>query len=269
MKLSVKNISSDERKRYAIAIVLLVIIGAFLRIYKITNLSLWIDEITSAQTMEHSLRWIWLKKYAHPLGYTHIYFFTHIFGINDFTLRFPSAIFGAAAIPLFYVTGKHLFNRKTAALATPLFVLSPFHIDHSQQARFYAFFAFFSILTVYFLIRAMDEKKIWLWVCFFLTTLINVLTHEFGIFVLGSEVLYALIITASKIRQISLKKCNVKKLALACGVILLIAVGCLLLYINFPYAKKFVMFWKRPHDARIGKDFISSVSFKSFTSIRE
>ncbi len=72
--------------------------------------------------------------------------------------------------------------------------LSVYAIYHSQELRFYAWQMLFSTLTLYFLLRGLAHRR-WLdWAGFAVTSILNLYTHPFALFVLASEGLYTLVV---------------------------------------------------------------------------
>jgi hypothetical protein len=73
-----------------------------------------------------------------------------IIGIDDeAAYRLPSALFGAAAVPLLFLFGRRLVGTPGAALAAGLLALSEWHLVFSRQARMYAPFMLFFFIAVY------------------------------------------------------------------------------------------------------------------------
>jgi hypothetical protein len=104
-----------------------------------------------------------------------------IFGINEVSLRFPSAFFGTLAIPLIFIFIKDLLNNKYIALLASIIVsFNAWQIEFSREIRYYSEFQFFYLLSVYLFYRGFfkEEKKfkIAALVFIFLTTII----HELG-----------------------------------------------------------------------------------------
>jgi hypothetical protein len=101
-----------------------------------------------------------------------------IFGINEVSLRFPSAFFGTLAIPLIFIFVKDLLNNKYIALAVSIIAsFNAWQIEFSREIRYYSEYQFFYLLSIYLFYRGFfkEEKKfkIAALVFIFLTTLIN------------------------------------------------------------------------------------------------
>ena len=117
-------------------LVSILIIGAVLRFYMIGNESFWVDEATTALSIEKYdlselinniyTRGQILPDYLNsnldfPVYYLGLEMWSNIFGVNEFSLRSFSAIFGILPIFLVYVLSKELFNEKIGLISSFLF----------------------------------------------------------------------------------------------------------------------------------------------------
>jgi 4-amino-4-deoxy-L-arabinose transferase-like glycosyltransferase len=98
----------------------------------------------------------------HPV---HIYitaFFVKIFGLNEFTTRFPSALFGTLTVVAIYFLIKLMFKNELAGILSALFLaISPYHLQFSRglwEITFAVFFYILALLLFYLGIK----KKSWL-----------------------------------------------------------------------------------------------------------
>lgn len=91
----------------------------------------------------------------HPLGwYLAMLGWTDLTGTSEWWMRLPSALFGAAAIPVMYRLGATAFSRSVGIAAAALLVAHGSHVFWSQAARMYVPGYFFAALSMYFLLRA-------------------------------------------------------------------------------------------------------------------
>ena len=121
--------------------VLILILAAVLRLYRIDAQSLWYDEGNSARIAERSLGLIYAGAAADihpPLYYLLLSLWRAIFGASEAGLRSMSALAGVITTGLTLWTGRTLFNRRIGLLAGALCALSPFAVYYSQEARMYA-----------------------------------------------------------------------------------------------------------------------------------
>lgn len=86
--------------------------------------------------------------------------FFKLFGLSTFIARLPFALFGIATVFLTYYLCKNLWNdKRTAALAAVLLLLSVPFLLLSRQCRYFAPAAFFSLLGLYAYLGVIAGKK--------------------------------------------------------------------------------------------------------------
>jgi hypothetical protein len=96
-----------------------------------------------------------------PFYFILLHFLIKLAGDSDFTLRFLSVIFGVLTVPLIYFIGKKLCHghARVGLWAALLATFSPFYLWYSQEARMYTLLVFLGLLSIYCLLRAVDEDK--------------------------------------------------------------------------------------------------------------
>jgi len=153
------------RDRYFIALIIIMVIGAVLRFYRISFQSLWIDEGATYYYVLNDVFGILTQTEQTPPPFYIIEHYSYVLlGHSELSLRLPAALFGIASIPAIYFLGKEIHSKNVGLLAAVALALSPFHIWYSQTARPYAFMLFFFILFLIFFIRAYRSggRKDWL-----------------------------------------------------------------------------------------------------------
>lgn len=142
---------SVVKKRHTL-LLLILLIGLALRLYRLGVDSLWYDETVSAflaaepvsELIGHTARDI------HPPGYyLLLHFWTAAAGHSEFALAFFSLIWGVLLIPLTYRLARRLVDPPTAAWSALLVALSPYHIWYSQEVRMYTLGAALGMITAY------------------------------------------------------------------------------------------------------------------------
>jgi len=170
----------------------ITIVGAFLRLHQLGHKSLWLDEIINAGSSiaENVIGW---GQHPVPIVATHLSM--ALFGSRgEFVIRLPSVFAGILCIPAIYSLGKSYFSRLEGLVGACLLAISPLHVRHSQEARHYAFFALFSILSLLFLDEMLKRRSRKAWIGFVFATALNLLTHKFALFLLLAEVFVALVV---------------------------------------------------------------------------
>ncbi|MFH0837840.1 MAG: glycosyltransferase family 39 protein, partial [Patescibacteria group bacterium] len=189
-------ILENLKKNWAIIIlVILVVWGAYLRLYNLGGQSLWMDESYSAIAIERiaetglpqleSGHYYWR-------GITHSYptaLFQLIFGKSEDVLRLPAALFGIGTILLTYFAGLTFFKKKSIALiAAALVTFGVFDIGWSRQIRMYTELQFLFLLSFTAFYKYFIEKKPTLkkGLIVILLTLLTVETHLLGMFLFAA-----------------------------------------------------------------------------------
>lgn len=179
----------DERPQIGWEILFVAAIclaGFALRVWRIGEQSLWIDEI---YTIQRTANESWLELWKRPdcvMFWFQKASFT-IFPHTDAFFRLPSAISGMLALAAMYLVGRELLGRSVAVVASLLLCFAPMHIYFSQDARHYAHQTFFTLLGTWFLIRAVRHRHWYDWVGFACLGLLNVLNHAVGLVIVGLQ----------------------------------------------------------------------------------
>jgi hypothetical protein len=122
------------------------VIALFIRLYRIGYLSLWVDEYM------HALAAIKGEfKHGENNGIILTWFntlFAGIFGDNEFSMRFPVALLGAALVPATYVLGNTIANKKVGLMSALLVTFSLYFIFWSRVDRPYGMVATFYVPLV-------------------------------------------------------------------------------------------------------------------------
>src|SRR3989344_3130746 len=224
-----------NKKQTAILLALIFLLGLLLRLHSLGSESFWLDEGATALT---------IKKYSYseilintikfgqilpdyyssnldlPTYYLILKFWTSMFGLNEFSLRFISAIFGSLSIILIYLISKEIFDSNAGVISALLLSTSIVMIEYSQEARLYSFLAFNALLSGYFLVSLIKTNSNKLLLAFIISNLIGIYIHYTFIFFVVFELVYLLypeLLSFIKERKIKLKKIHL------CCIILLLA----------------------------------------------
>ena len=173
----------------------LIAAGVFLRLFNLDAQSLWQDEalqffIAKADTFSLVIQRAFSGANP-PLSHliNHIFFKA---AESDFTLRLPSALFGIASLPVFYLVSKKIVSTRAALFALLVFTFSPFHIWYSQEARPYAQLLFFGLLSTHLLFIAIERKRIIWWVGYGLSMFAGLASQVFMGFMLMAHFLWVM-----------------------------------------------------------------------------
>ena len=154
MKYKAKPVKFDL---FTLILLALTVAAFLMRLYRVDFLTLWVDEYVHVDRARYfpdmplftdDNNGILLTMFILPLF--------KLFGVSAFWARFPSVVFGALLVPMIYLFVKKYFNRNVAILSAALVTFSTYLVFWSRLARNYAVFAFFFLLLLYFLGRAIN-----------------------------------------------------------------------------------------------------------------
>jgi mannosyltransferase len=141
------------RSPVTVAIVVLTVLAACLRLYRIGHQSLWFDEAYTAMLVKlplgHMLSTIPKTESTPYLYYLLVWVWTHIFGHGAADLRSLSALIGTAVVPVAYLATRRLIGSVRVALSVAaLAAFNPLLIWYSQEARAYELLVLTSACTL-------------------------------------------------------------------------------------------------------------------------
>jgi hypothetical protein len=179
-------------------IIIILIVGAFLRLFHLDFQSVWLDEIHtlnesnpkfSFKEVHYSLM---ISEPHPPLYFFIMNIFFKIFGYTTFVARLFSALTGIAGIYAIYLLGKELFSKKAGIYAMILLSVNYFHIYYSQDARMYVLLFLTTTLSFYFLTRLLKNPTIKSVIFFSLVSTLMIYSHFFALFTLIAQYLILL-----------------------------------------------------------------------------
>lgn len=178
-----------------VAGVLVTALGALFRLFRFDSDTLWLDEALSYSFATSQSAWDILfvlpRVDPHPpLYYLVLHYWIKLAGGSEFSLRFPSVVFGAAAVPVLYVLTVRLYDYRTAVLSSSIVAIAPFQIAYSQEARMYSLFVFLTVTSMYFLVRWLQESSKWSAIGYGITTVLLGYTHVYALFIIAVQNLY-------------------------------------------------------------------------------
>ena len=175
-----------KRDFYLISLIILIIIGFILRFYKLSTQSLWIDEGFSINAATQTLKYFYPKLesgfvYSGSLLNTYlIAFFIKIFKDLIFAPRLVSVIFGILSIIVTFYFGKEIYNKKIGLIAALFVTFSSIEIAWSRQARMYAQFQFFYLLSLYLFYKFINNKSLKYFILALILTISTILSNILG-----------------------------------------------------------------------------------------
>lgn len=184
------------RKSLIWLIIPILLIALGLRLYKLADQSLWLDECSVVYLAKSSpqviIQTAGTPMDSHPPLYNlFMYCWVKVMGDSEFSVRFPSVVFGAVAVGIIYLLGRRLYDKETGLLAALLLACSWFHIWYSQEARSYALMTLSGLLSLLFLASLMER---WRWsaaIGYILSSVVLTYSHVYGpFFIVAQNVFY-------------------------------------------------------------------------------
>jgi 4-amino-4-deoxy-L-arabinose transferase-like glycosyltransferase len=172
-----------------------LLVGLGLRLYHLGAAPLWFDEVMTADWVRRSWRDMLAVSLADnhpPLYFLLVKALTDLAGSAPWVLRLPSAVLGAAAIPLAASAADTLAGRPAARWTAWFVALSPFLVQHGQEARMYALVGTLAAANLLALARFTTGRRQRLGALFAVTALALVGTHYYAVFYLAGAVLAAI-----------------------------------------------------------------------------
>jgi Dolichyl-phosphate-mannose-protein mannosyltransferase len=187
-------------------LVLLVLLGGFLRLHNldgksITHVEMYVPGIRLPHGISVPEERLTLLKVVtstlnsdtHPPAYYALmWFWTKCFGTSAWSVRFPSALFGTACIPLVFWLG--VMIRQTAAgwIAAALVAINGHQVFWSQVARMFTLASFLGLLAAILLLylARQDQSPRWLQFVYVFVLLAGLCTHIFFWMILAAHILW-------------------------------------------------------------------------------
>lgn len=162
-----------------------ILILAFgLRLYALDAENLWSDEAFTVhhageQNYEEFITLISTTEAAPPGHYLFLHYWLWWFGDSEFSVRFPSVLFGVAAVGVLFLIVRRLGNETMAILSSLFMATSMLQVLFSQEARLYSLFTLLVLLAVYCLMNTILRKKKWSYFWGYVVTMALALTVNY------------------------------------------------------------------------------------------
>ncbi len=174
-----------------------VIVGLALRFINLGSAPLWFDETFTFQHLVIPWRG-WLAEVIRdnqaPIYYALAKAWTGFAGLSPFDMRMPGLIASVACIPLAAAVTRLLAGDRSARVAAGLTAISPYLIQHAQDARPYALLSALALAHLLLLARFVVGRSPRLGFWWASLALAVVATHYYGIFFLAGQGLALLLL---------------------------------------------------------------------------
>jgi Dolichyl-phosphate-mannose-protein mannosyltransferase len=147
--------------------------------------SIWVDEAISIHQAHMSLGDMLNNLRATdrhpPFHYLVLWATVRLFGDGELAVRAPSILATTALIPMLFVTGRELFDRRTGLVAAGLATTAPLIVWYGQEARMYALFMLFGVIALWAQARILRDGRTRYWVIYAAVTIALLYTHYFAL----------------------------------------------------------------------------------------
>ena len=247
------------KKKWLVMLTCITIIALFLRLYKLDYQPMWLDEGATYFFVDRPFSELFLlAEQTPPLFYMIEHVMFTLFGKNEIAFRIVPAIAGALTIPLICYLGKTVFDERIGLLAALFLAISPFHIWYCQVARSYSLALLFFVLTLIFVIKAMDSNDRKPWIISGIMASLSLYFHFYSVIYLGIVGIY-LVYERSIRKKIPIFRDNAIRMGLTSFILLSIPVICLGI-IRVKSVSAGGAFWDR------GIDLVYSFYYNAFYS---
>jgi 4-amino-4-deoxy-L-arabinose transferase-like glycosyltransferase len=161
---------SGDDKWTILALVVVTVIGIFIRLIQINNAVGYDEAYTFIHFSSRSLQVI-LTDYSAPNNHIFhsllVYIVYHIFGNHIWALRLPAFLAGVLTIPAIYMAGKVIYGKNSALISAALVACTPLLVNFSVNARGYTLMCLFSCLILWIagILRKQSSFTGWILLC--------------------------------------------------------------------------------------------------------
>jgi uncharacterized membrane protein len=175
-----RGADSTASLRRILALFLILLLGSILRLAAMNGRVLLGDELGTALGVEKTYGYLmtnfegWLTQPGYLLLAK---LSSQVLGFSEFSIRFPSFLFGVLGIVAVYFLTTRLFNERAGMAAALLLALNPYHVFYSQMARAYATATTHSIFSFLSFFALMETRRRRFLVYYVLSTALAIYCH--------------------------------------------------------------------------------------------
>jgi uncharacterized membrane protein len=175
----------------------LTVVAAGLRFLTLGAQAYHHDEIVTASRvlrggLWHAMDAVGFSESAPPLYYILVWLWTQVTGTAEFGLRSLSALAGVATVPVAYLLGTELRDRRAGIAAAALVAVNPMLLWYSQEARAYSLLILLTAVSTLYFVRALNGGRRHDFRAWGIASALALATHYFAVFPIAFEVLWLL-----------------------------------------------------------------------------
>jgi uncharacterized membrane protein len=188
---------SPRRHFFQVAALLLLVIGAALRVYHLGDRSLWFDEALTANTSRGTLMQMLEETRARcsaPIVHPFILYLVQKVSGGSIAVRMPSVLASLLAILVILATVRAKVSSSAALFAATILTVSASQIRYAQEVREYSLAVLWGAILIYCLLRwevagSRSRHPVSLYVTLFLAPLI-----QYGLVLLALGILSTIVL---------------------------------------------------------------------------
>ena len=133
-----------------------------LRLWRLGDSNLWWDEALAIWAVRKGFVGVtvWTAGDVHPpLYFWSLWAWVSALGESEFAMRLLSVAFGVLTVAAVYALAHRVAGKRAAIVASLLTAIAPFHVWWSQEMRMYILAGLLCVLSLYALIRWLDDER--------------------------------------------------------------------------------------------------------------
>jgi hypothetical protein len=152
---------------------------------------IWLDEATSVKQatmpLGDMLGELGAVDVHPPLHHLVLWVTVRVLGTGELAVRLPSLLAATALIPLLFVIGRDLYDRRAGLAASGLATVAPFTVWYAQEARMYALFMLFALLAAWLQVRLVRDGRLRDGLAYVAAAVALIHTQYFGLLFVGAQ----------------------------------------------------------------------------------
>jgi mannosyltransferase len=176
--------------RAIVALVMIVVTGAVLRLHHLDAESAWLDEAFAIGIARPGLGEVLYETRLDvhpPLYYILLSGWMTLGDGSVWSARLLSVVFSLATLVAAHVVGTRLAGRATGLAAAALLAVSVFHVEFAQEARMYAQLTLLATLSTLGFTRLFDTPRLSSFLFYVVVTSLMAYTHVYAAFIIGAQ----------------------------------------------------------------------------------
>jgi hypothetical protein len=180
----------------------IIALSVFFRMYHIATNDMWVDEANTVLNAEKDLSGIISSVRpdgSPPLYHFMLHYWMAFFGQTETAVRSLSALFGVLLVVSLFFVGRKLFSLRTGVYAALISAMAPIQIMYSQQVRMYSLLPLTSLVSMYFLVRYIQDGTVNQIFWYAVSTVACMFTHHYGLMLLSAQAI--LVVCFGRLRK--------------------------------------------------------------------